>query len=307
MSEASRGPGPILLFGATTPSGAALRSLAAGRDLRLVGRRRPEDCPEQAFIACDLTDPAVPELLPGGVIASFAPLWHLAPFLARLLAASCHPDSGRGALPGAVVACSSSSVLSKRFAANAADQALVRRLLRAEETLEETCRAAGIVCRIVRPTLIYGEAGGYGDRNLSVLLQLMRRLPLLPIPSRTGLRQPIHARQLAAVALALAECPDLAESPLNLGGDETLSYAAMLRGLQSSARQLDPADPAGRCRLLPVPPPLFHLLAAPLLPLRPKLFEAVLRIEANLAGFTPCHSLLDAAPQPFPLHPLARR
>lgn len=295
--------GPLVLFGASTPSGAAFRELAVGQDLWLAGRSCPADWPQQRFLACDLTttSPAALSALPPGCrIVSFAPLWHLAPVVAALLS-----QARDEAAPVAVVACSSSSVLSKRFAANRFDKDLVERLLLAESTLEQACRSAAIPGRIVRPTLIYGTAGGYGDRNLSVLLGLMRRLPLLPIPCRTGLRQPIHARQLAAVVLRLAEDPALAPSPLNLGGDDTLSYGAMLRALRNEALARQPRDPAGRCRLLPLAMPLFHLLAAPLLPWRPKLFEAVLRIEADLAGFTPAHSLLETPPEPFPVRPLA--
>ena len=296
---------PLLLFGASSVSGAAFRQLAAGRDLRVAGRHRPADCPVERFLPCDLTLPPPATMALAGPIVSFAPLWHLAPFLAALLQRLAG-EKGGGSLPTAVVACSSSSVLTKRFAANAADQALVRRLRQAEHSLESACRALAIPCRIIRPTLIYGEAGGYGDRNLSVLLRLMRRLPVLPVPARTGLRQPIHASQLAAVSLRLADHPDLVEGPLELGGDDTLSYLALLQRLQAAAAVLDRRDAAARCRLLPLPPALFHLLAAPLLPLRPKLFEAVLRIEADLAGFTEAHALLAAEPRPFPVLPLAR-
>jgi hypothetical protein len=297
---------PILLFGASTPSGAALRHLAAARELRVLGRRCPPDLAEQRFIPVDLTAPPPARLPLGGVIISFAPLWHLAPFLAGLLKTDRSMGSAGTDLPAAVVACSSSSVLTKRFAANAEDQALVRRLRQAETTLEESCQALAIPCRIIRPTLIYGEAGGYRDRNLSVLLKLMGRLPVLPLPSRTGLRQPIHARQLAAVSLLLADQPDRWPGPLTLGGDDTLTYAAMLERLRAEAWAINPRDPAGRCRLLPVPAALFHLLAAPLLPWKPKLFEAVLRIEADLAGFTTAHSLLQTPAERFPVHPLAR-
>jgi hypothetical protein len=297
---------PILLFGASTPSGAALRNLAAGRDLRVLGRRCPPDLAAQQFLPVDLTSPPSADLPLGGVIVSFAPLWHLAPFLVGRLEALQQGTGGATELPKAVVACSSSSVLTKRFAANAEDQALVRRLRQAESTLEAACQTLAIPCRIIRPTLIYGEAGGYQDRNLSVLLKLMARLPLLPLPSRTGLRQPIHARQLAAVSLLLADQPERWAGSLTLGGDETLTYAAMLSRLRAEAVARDPRDRAGRCRLLPVPAALFHLLAAPLLPWKPKLFEAVLRIEADLAGFTAAHHLLGTPAEPFPVHPLAR-
>lgn len=297
---------PILLFGASTPSGAALRDLASARELRVLGRRCPPDLAAERFVPTDLTAPPPPGLPLGGVIISFAPLWHLAPFLAGLLQGTGARGAAASDRPKAVVACSSSSVLTKRFAANADDQALVRRLRQAETTLEEACQALAIPCRIIRPTLIYGEAGGYRDRNLSVLLTLMGRLPVLPLPSRTGLRQPIHARQLAAVSLLLADQPERWAGPLVLGGDDTLTYTAMLERLQADARLQNPRDRAGRCRLLPVPAALFHLLAAPLLPWKPKLFEAVLRMEADLAGFTTAHSLLNTPAEPFPVHPLAR-
>jgi hypothetical protein len=297
----------IKLFGASTPSGAAFLEAAIGRDVTVVGRQCPLGWPQEQFLPCDLTDTAAPAPTLDGVLVSFAPLWHLAPFVANLVRQ--HHNGGpqkRHGLKG-VVACSSSSVVTKRFAANNFDRALVRRLEQAEDALEQACQNAAIPCRILRPTLIYGQAGGYGDRNLSVLINTMGRLPLLPIPSHTGLRQPIHAKQLAGVALLLADHPEAAPSRLNLGGDDTLSYGTMLRRLQAAAQALNPRDPAGRCQLLPLPMRLFHLLAAPLLPLAPKHFEAVLRIEADLAGFTPAHSLLGTEPQPFPMPPLARR
>jgi len=302
---------PILLFGATTATGSACLELACGRPVVVAGRRPPPGWPGERFLAIDLNGISLPspEALPeNALLVSFAPIWLLAPFLAAL-----HESlSGVGRrLPlAAVVACSSSSVITKRFAANREDRRLVERLLRAEDSLEATCAKAAIPCRILRPTLIYGQAGDRGDQNLSRLVQMMRRLPLLPLPAETGQRQPIHGRQLAAAALHLADgaSRDPAETAslrIALGGDETLSYTTLLQRLQQAARQRDPLDRAGRCRLLPLPPGIFHLLAAPLLPISAKGFEAVLRMEANLAGFTPVHSLLGTEPETFPVAPLA--
>ena len=56
--------------------------------------------------------------------------------------------------------------------------------------------------------------------------------------------------------------------------------------------------------LLGLPPRLFQTLAAPLLLLSPKRFEAVLRMGADLAGFTPVHRILGGPPEPFPVLPL---
>jgi hypothetical protein len=46
---------------------------------------------------------------------------------------------------------------------------------------------------------------------------------------------------------------------------------------------------------------LFFLLSAPLLLHSPKAFEAVLRMAADLAGFTTAHQLLEQPPAPFPV------
>lgn len=292
-------------FGAATPTGEALHQLAP---LDLVGYSRKATAAAGWLHAADLNDPA--GFQPAGrpeapaIWISFAPIWLLAPFLEQL--ATHHPERLRGLR--AVIACSSSSAITKRFAANRFDRQLVASLTTAEDQLLATCRRLSLPCRILRPTLIYGQAGDFADRNLSRLLQLMRRVPLLPLPAHTGLRQPIHARQLAAVALELASRLDspgwTAALPerIALGGDTELSYAGMLQALQ---RAMPPEDPARRCRLLPIPNRLFFALATPLLLRSPKAFEAVLRISADLAGFTPAHTLLDQARQPFPVLPLA--
>ena len=46
VSASAQALSPIQLFGASTPSGAAFRALAAGRELRLLGRHRPADLGE---------------------------------------------------------------------------------------------------------------------------------------------------------------------------------------------------------------------------------------------------------------------
>ena len=305
----------LLIFGATTPAGDALLRQAKGvpgLELAVAGRRPPPDHPAVPFLRCDLGDrspagtlpipwpdpqrPAEPLLL-----VSFAPIWQLAPYLAHQLATQ--PAWAQSL--GGVVACSSSSVLTKRYASNGFDRDLVRRLSQAEELLRSSCERQGVAWQILAPTLIYGASGAYVDRNLSRLMPLLRRLPVLPVPKPSGLRQPIHCSQLAAAALSLArgllEDPPALDLPrhLPIGGDDTLSYQEMLLRLQRQG------NTAGGSRLVAVPARLIHALAAPLLLVSPKRFEAVLRVGADLSGFTPVHQVLQGDPQPFPLHPLS--
>lgn len=295
----------IHLFGAATPSGEALRHQTQAD---LAGYSRTVSAAADWLHLADLNDPAGWKPAGGAdtpaTWISFAPIWLLAPFLEQL--AIHNPDRLQG-LRG-VIACSSSSAITKRFAANRFDRHLVARLTAAEDKLFATCRRLSVPCRILRPTLIYGQAGVYGDRNFSKLLQLMRRWPVLPLPAESGLRQPIHASQLAAVALRLAEQlawsgwgPSLPER-IAVGGDITLTYAEMISALQEAQPF---GDPARRCRLLLIPNRLFFLLAAPLLLRSPKAFEAVLRMGVNLSGFMPAHQLLGSEAQAFPVLPLA--
>ena len=235
------------------------------------------------------------------LLINFGPIWLLSPFLERL--ALDYSDRLRG-LRG-VIACSSSSAITKRFATNLFDREIVARLTSSEDQLLATCRSLDLPCCILRPTLIYGRVGPYVDRNLSQMVAVMRRFPLLPLPSHTGLRQPIHATQLAEVVLMLVRqfttCGWRAQlQRIALGGDSELSYASMLLALQQS---LPLSDPARRCRLLSIPTRIFYSAASPCW-YSPKAFEAVMRMGTDLSGFTPAHQLLNSKPQLFPVHPL---
>ena len=298
------------LFGGATTCGEALRQLVAleypGSILSIYSRNVRTHLPGHSI--ANFRDPSsfrpVASAHIPSIWVSFGPIWFLAPFLEEL--ASVYPDR-LSSLSG-LIACSSSSALTKRFAANRFDRELVARLSGAEDQLLATCRRLQLPCHILQPTLIYGQAGPYADRNLSRLLQLLRRLPCLPLPAESGLRQPIHASQLAAVALHMAEqlsgsgCKPALPERITLGGDTTLPYATMISALQ----QAQPAgDPARCCRLLSIPNRVFHSLSSPLLLSSPKAFEAVLRMSANLSGFTPAHQVLGCEPQPFPVLPLA--
>lgn len=295
----------IHLFGAQTPTGEAIKHQLHSNNAKfqLVAYSRQDP----SLFFADFCDPG--SFFPGGdpsapgIWISFGPIWLLAPFLEQL--ALEHSECLQNLR--CVIACSSSSAITKRFATNGFDRELVSRLTTAEDQLIATCSRLALPCRILRPTLIYGRVGTYVDRNLSRLHGLMCRLPLLPLPAHTGMRQPIHASQLGGVALELARqfasngWDPQQPQRIALGGDSELSYAAMLRTLQEALPQ---TDPARRCRLLSLPNRLFYAAAAPLLLKSPKAFEAVLRIGSDLSGFTPSFQLLNAKPQSFPVLPL---
>jgi hypothetical protein len=194
--------------------------------------------------------------------------------------------------------------MTKRFAFNRKDLELASKLNQAHQILDEVCTYVGIPLQILAPTLVYGNVGAYKDRNINKLVEIMRASPALFLPNRTGLRQPIHAGQLAGVAFHQAKkilgsnWKANEESVITLGGDEILSYEEMLQKVQMS---LSSEDRGKNCRIIKVPDEVFYTLSAPLLPLNPKLFEAVMRIKSNLSGFTKAHAVTSAIPQCFPV------
>jgi uncharacterized protein YbjT (DUF2867 family) len=107
---------------------------------------------------------------------------------------------------------------------------------------EQAIRAAAFDWTILRPTMIYGDPG---DRNLSRLLPLLRRAPVLPIPGGRHLQQPVHAADVADAVLAAAERPAAAGHSYDVAGPEPLTFAELLR---TSARAV-----ASRTRFVPVP------------------------------------------------------
>lgn len=127
--------------------------------------------------------------------------------------------------PRRIVALSSMSADSKRESLDVAERALAARLVDAEQRLMDYAARRGIAAIVLRPTLIYGAGV---DRSLTPIVQFARRTRLFPlIPGAGGLRQPVHADDVAAACVA-ALSDTAAGRVLPLGGGERLSFARML-------------------------------------------------------------------------------
>jgi nucleoside-diphosphate-sugar epimerase len=176
---------------------------------------------------------------------------------------SCGPlDLARRILDAApnlrrVVAFSSSSVVSKADSPDAEEGARMAAMARAESALTEACAQRGLPLLLLRPTLIYGCGL---DRNVSLLAAFARRFGLIPLAGKAGgLRQPVHADDLAELALrALTSAAPLDRVSPACGGS-TLSYREMAQRIADTLPR--------RARLLTLPA---GLLAA-LLPLASRL------------------------------------
>ena len=115
---------------------------------------------------------------------------------------------------------------------------------------EQRIRASELKWTILRPTMIYGAPG---DRNLSRLLTLLPRVPLLPLPGGgRQLQQPVHVTDLAGAVLTAVERPAAARRRYDLAGPTPLSFVELLRTCAWAV--------GSRIRLVPVP--LAPLIAA---------------------------------------------
>ena len=124
-----------------------------------------------------------------------------------------------------VVVFSTSSVFSKARSPDRRENDQIAAIVALESELKTHCEQAGLPLLCLRPTLIYGCGL---DRNISLLAALIRRHGWMPVAgSATGLRQPVHADDLAAAAVSALSTKE----PLTLDspacGGSTLSYYHM--------------------------------------------------------------------------------
>ncbi|MET4801658.1 NAD-dependent epimerase/dehydratase family protein [Bradyrhizobium sp. LB11.1] len=159
-----------------------------------------------------------------------------------------------------VVALSSTSVLTKQDTEVPEERETIQNLTDAEMTIARLCEQRRINWTILRPTLIYAEGR---DTNITPLSRLIRRVGFMPVVGGArGLRQPVHAEDLAIGAIAAAESPAASNKFYSLPGAETLPYREMIGRV---------FDGMGRSRrLVPVSPWLWRLIFATAKPLFPK-------------------------------------
>jgi nucleoside-diphosphate-sugar epimerase len=136
---------------------------------------------------------------------------------------------GEGRQFRSAVVFSSSSVVSKRESSDPDEKQLIGEMLAKESSLQTLADSNKLKLVVFRPTLIYGCGL---DNNISRLANLIRRFGFMPINGKgSGLRQPVHADDLATVAVkALLHEAELPRS-LVLAGGNTLSYAEMVNSI----------------------------------------------------------------------------
>lgn len=268
----------VLVLGASSQIGHFLlpRLLDSGERVLALSRQPRSSSDGVQWLHGSLPDavPGVPLL---SAIISFGPLSALAQWLSST------------ALPGAprVIATSSMSAQSKCDSLVPAERDISRHLLEGEAALAAACAQRGCAWTVLRPTLIYGAGL---DRSLTPIARRAMRLRVFPLPAGHGLRQPVHADDIAQAVLAALDCPQAAGRILPLGGGERLPAREMFARVRRSLS----------CSTLPLPLPAWSLrLAQHALP---RWRGPLARLDSDLiADNHPMQRLLGIEPRPF--HP----
>ena len=274
----------VLVVGASgIVGGYIVKQLAEGGHATFGLSRVPRDSPGLEWLQGDLTDPTrlpIPEV---ETIFCTAEIDQLADALPLIIT----PALRR------VVAFTSTSIETKINSEIPAERELLRRLADGEQRLAATCEQLGVGWTILRPTLIYAEGR---DGNISRLARIICRFGVLPLMgSGMGLRQPVHAEDLAIGAVAAAASRAAINKTYAVPGGEVVSYREMAGRI---------FDALGRPRrIIPAPPWLWQLAFAMLKPLLPNANVAMGNRMSKDMVFDATPAIADFGWAPRPFHP----
>ncbi len=213
--------GTVLVLGASSQIGFFLlpELVRAGAGVTALSRR-----PQAAASGVNWLQGALPAPPPVADLAEsiccFAPLDALVAWL----------EAGAAPRLARVVVTSSMSAESKVESPVAAERALAQRLRDGETALARVCIRRSIDWTVLRPTLIYGAAR---DRSLTPLARRAARWRVFGLPAGSGLRQPVHAQDVATAVLRALDGA-AAGCVIQIGGGERLPASAMFARVRAS-------------------------------------------------------------------------
>jgi len=149
------------------------------------------------------------------------------------------------------VGVSTSSVVSKAESPSVAERREMAAIVAGEDQMKMECDRQGTAWCLLRPTLVYGCGM---DRNVSLLARFIERWGILPLSREAhGMRQPVHADDVAKAAVAALFTPASDGLSTPVCGGSTLAYRQMVERI---------FEALGRpCRILELPAGLLAAIA----------------------------------------------
>ncbi|MFC4525451.1 NAD-dependent epimerase/dehydratase family protein [Dyella halodurans] len=266
----------VVIFGASSQIGHFLlpRLRARGENVVAISRQARVDGSGVTWVKGRLPD-AVPVVPKPSAIISFGPLLAVSQWLSKI-----------DPVPGLrVIATSSMSAESKQASDVPAERAISQMLRDGEAALAAACERHGYPWTVFRPTLIYGAGL---DKSLSPIARRAMRQRVFPLLAGRGLRQPVHADDIAQAVIAALDQPGAAGLVLPLGGGERLPASEMFARVRASLP----------VATVPVPLPAWLLRLGR--HAVPRLRGPLTRLDADLiADNSGVQGLLGISPRPF--------
>lgn len=145
-----------------------------------------------------------------------APIWVLPEYFPLLLSYGARR----------VVAISSTSRFTKKASADDREKKIAKRLADSEETLMAWAKKENIACTVLRPTMVYDFGR---DKNITFIARFIKRFRFFCILGEaSGLRQPVHAQDVASACAAALKSEAAINRSYNISGGEVLNYREMV-------------------------------------------------------------------------------
>ncbi|MGZ8216983.1 glycosyltransferase [Methylomagnum sp.] len=210
----------IMVTGATSLIGDYLlpKLLDSGFKVDAISRNPPElpPVPGLCWHKIDIAIEPVADLFGAEILIHLAPLSTLPPLLENTTANTLKR----------IIAFSSTSLFTKYQSGYEKERLMAHGLRESEDKLAEHCANYGIHWTVFRPTLVYHLGR---DKNITSIAYFIRRFGFFPlVGSGDGLRQPVHAEDLANACMNAIDNPLSFGHAYNLSGGETLTYKEMV-------------------------------------------------------------------------------
>lgn len=134
-----------------------------------------------------------------------------------------------------IVCLSSTSIFTKEASSDLHEQQIAHTLADAETRLQVWAANHQVQWIILRPTLIYGLGR---DKNITEIARFIKRFGFFPLLGKAqGLRQPIHANDVANACVIALQATHISNHTYNLSGGESLSYTDMVARIFTAMEQ----------------------------------------------------------------------
>ncbi|HEX7815330.1 NAD-dependent epimerase/dehydratase family protein [Dyella sp.] len=205
----------VLVIGASGQIGRFLLPRLATRGERVIAFSRQEQAPIEGvqWVRAQVPDSPLPEGRITAII-SMGPLVGFDEWLSRI---DLHQRPR-------VIATSSMSAQSKLDSELRSERELAQSMRDSEARMARLCDRHGCPWIVLRPTMIYGIGM---DKTLSPIARRAMQTGVFPLLQGEGLRQPVHADDIAQAIVAALDRREASGYILPIGGGERLSVRDM--------------------------------------------------------------------------------